>query len=151
MRRPLSRALPLLALALALPALATIWTRSSNIVKVVRGSRVPIPNATYVTREWNLAITGLEVQEGAAAGDLVTPKWLFFYRNTDGEQHFVAITVQCQDAQRRDRSRFTYTATLAPNTKDEGAIEIVSKIHADEWRTTQFAKVTIDFLSSPAG
>jgi hypothetical protein len=151
MRRPLSRKLPLLALALALPALATIWTRSSNVVKVTKGMRTAIPNATYATREWSLAVTSLEVQEGATAGDTVSPRWLFYYKNTDAEQHFVAITVQCQDAQRHDRSRFNYTATLQPNSKEEGSFEIVSKIRAEEWRATIYAKVTIDFLSTPSG
>lgn len=140
-----------LAVLVALPALATIWTRSTSVVKLNRGSRTPLANATYATREWSVAITGFEAVEGAASGDVVSPKWLFFYRNTDAEAHFVAITVQCQDAARKDRSRFAYTATLQPNIKDEASFDIVSKLRADDWRSTQYVKVTIDFVSSPTG
>ena len=48
---------------LSLPALATIWTRSTAIVKVNRGSRTALPNVMYTTREWNVAISGFEVLE----------------------------------------------------------------------------------------
>jgi hypothetical protein len=135
----------------ALPVLATIWTRSSSVVKVSRSARTPLPNVAYSTREWNIAITSFEVQEWMASGDVISPRWIFYYKNTDAEAHYVAITVQCQDAQRRDRTRFGYTATLQPNVKDEASIEIVSKLKSQDWRSTIFARVTVDFLSSPSG
>lgn len=150
--KPLVRTrLALLVLLLALPATAAIWTRSSNVVKLNRGGRTPLPNALYAARDWNAAVTGFEVKDAPPAGDMVTPRWHFYYRNTDAEAHYVAITVQCQDSQRRDRMRFSYTATLQPKQEEEAAVEIVSKLRADEWRATVFAKITIDFLSSPTG
>ncbi len=121
------------------------------MARVAAGSRTPLPNATYVQRDWNTAVVAFEVKEGPQTGDMVSPKWFFYYRNTDAEVHYVAITVQCQDAQRRDRSRFNYTATLKPNVKDEAAFEITSKLRADDWRATNYARITVDFLSSPAG
>jgi len=135
----------------ALPALATIWTRSMAVVKVPRGARIPLPNVSYSTRDWSEALTAFEVLEGAAAGEMVSPKWLFHYRNTDSSVHYVAITVQCQDAQRRDRAKFSYTAALAPNVKDEATVEIVSRLRAEDWRETSFARITVDFVSSPGG
>ena len=60
-RKPLVRGLQLGALLtllfIGLPMAGTIWTRSANLIKIPRGVRLPFPNATYSTRDWNLAIS----------------------------------------------------------------------------------------------
>ncbi|MEO6324860.1 MAG: hypothetical protein ABIT01_13350 [Thermoanaerobaculia bacterium] len=138
-------------LLVGLPLTGTIWTRSANLIKIPRGVKLPFPNATYSTRDWNLAISSVEVREDSSKGDSVAPKWLFYYKNTDHENHYVLITVQCQDVSRKDRARFSYTATLLADQKDETPIEILSKTKTDDWKNASFARITIDFLSTPNG
>lgn len=142
----------LLALAATLPLAGTIWTRSTNVIKIPRGAKETLPNTAYITREWNVVVTGVEVRDDPApAGEQCLPRWTFYYKNTDSQPHYVAITVQCQDIHRKDRARFTYNATLAPDHKEEFGLEIASKVKVDDWKQTLFVKVTVDFLSTPSG
>lgn len=137
---------------LAFPLFATVWTRSTNLVKIPRGIKQPLPNALYSTREWNLVISSVEVrEEGTGTGELVTPKWLFYYKNSDHERHYALITVQCQDTARKDRARFSYTATLLADQKEEASIEIVSKVRGEDWKNASYARITVDFVSTPGG
>lgn len=142
----------LLVLSGALPVLGTIWTRSTNIMKVPRGTREVLPNTAYFTRDWNVAVTAVEVKDDPApTADMSQPRWVFYYKNTDSEPHYVSITVLCQDIQRKDRARFSYTATLVPNRKEDFPLEISSKIRTPDWKQTVIVKITVDFLSTPSG
>jgi hypothetical protein len=133
------------------PLWGTIWTRSTNLIKIPRGIKLPLPNATYSTRDWNLSIFSIEVKEDPSpSADSVAPKWLFTYKNSDHENHYVLITVQCEDVGRKHKTHFSYTATLLPDQK-EAPIEIFSRTRNDDWRSSIFARVTIDFLSTPTG
>jgi hypothetical protein len=141
----------LLALLAGLPLAGTIWTRSANLIKIPRGVKIPFPNATYSTRDWSVVISSVEVREDSSSGESVSPKWLFYYKNTDHDPHYVLINVQCQDVSRRDRARFSYTATLLADQKEEAPIEILSKTRTEDWKNASFARITIDFLSTPSG
>lgn len=142
----------LLVFAATLPLFGTIWTRGTNIVKVPKGGKEPLPNTAYVTRDWTVSVSSIEVRDDAGtSSDTATAVWTFLYKNTDSAPHYVSITVQCQDLARRDLLKFTSIATLGPNHKDDFPLEITSKVRAAEWKRTMFVRVTVDFLSTPTG
>lgn len=131
---------------------ATIWTRGTNIIKLPKGSKEALPNTAYITREWSVSVSSVEVREDPSPGpDNSAPVWTFLYKNTDGAPHYVAITVQCQDLARHDLLKFSSIATLAPNHKDDFPLEITSKVRTSDWKRTMFVRVTVDFLSGPTG
>src|SRR5262249_48667593 len=141
-----------LALAVTFPLAGTIWTRSSNIIKLPRGSHETLPNTSYATRDWSIALTSVEVRDDPApSGGSCLPEWTFFYKNTHSPPHYVTMTVQCQDLQRKERARFSYNATLQGDHKEEFGLEIATKVKCDDWKQTIFVKVTVDFLSGPTG
>jgi hypothetical protein len=139
-----------LVLLAATPALATIWTRSTHLVKIPRHEKEPLAHAAYTTRGWSVSVTSASVVEEARGPESVGLRWLFDYSNTDAEPHYVAVTVQYQDAQRRERGRVSSKATLPPTRKGDGRFEVATK-RPDEWREVVFARITIDFLSGPDG
>lgn len=145
-------AVPILLLLGALPLAGTIWTRSTNIIKLPLGAREALPNTLYTARDWSLAITAVEVRDDPApTADQSQPLWIFYFKNTDSEPHYVSITVQCQDFSRKENGRFTFKATLAPNHKDEFPLGVSAKIRTSDWKRTTFARITVDFLSGPTG
>jgi hypothetical protein len=142
-----------LALLLATaPLSATVWTRSTLQVKIPKGSRVELDGASYAARDWSASMTALEVVGGARSAEgVVATSWFFHYTNTDREPHFVSMTVRCLDNQRKERMRFTAKATLQANRSDGAKVEIQARIPEAEWKSSVFARVVIDFLSSPEG
>lgn len=145
----------LLALALATaasPVPAAVWTRSVNVVPIPRGSKQEFKNASYFTRDWTVAVTSVSVKDDAtAAGSVVAPVWIFNYRNTDREAHYVAISVECRDPRHQPTVRYKAVARLEPDRKDDTPLEVVLKVPSDDWKRSAFSKVTIDFLSGPDG
>lgn len=142
----------LLALLAATPLLATVWTRSNLTVKIPRGGRVELENASYAARDWSVALTELEVREDSrSAQGIVAATWSFRYTNTDKEPHYVLVTVKCLDAKRVERSRFATKATLQADQPDGARVEIVAKLREEDWKSSTWAKIVVDFLSSPEG
>jgi hypothetical protein len=140
------------ALGLALPLPATVWTRANVTVRVARGERVPIENASYTGRDWSVSLTAIEVREGArAAQGTVVVSWVFHYTNTDKEPHYVALNVRCLDARRTEGSRFSATAVLQADRPGGATVEVGAKMAEEDWKKTAWAKVIVDFLSGPQG
>jgi hypothetical protein len=142
-----------LALLLAAaPLAATVWTRSNLPVRIPKGTKVALDGASYATRDWSVALTALEVRDGARSADgVLATSWLFHYTNTDREPHFVSVTVRCLDNHRKERTRFTAKSTLQANRPDGATLEIQARIPEAEWKASVVARVVIDFLSSPEG
>lgn len=142
----------LLALLLGAPLLATVWSRRNLSVKVPRGGTVELENASYASREWTVSLRALEVKTPARpVNGTVTAVWVFHYTNTDSEPHYVAVTVRCLDAKRQERNHFTAIATLQPDQPDGATFEIAAKLPENDWSLTIWAKVVVDFLSTPQG
>lgn len=136
----------------ALPLGATVWSRSTAQVRLQKGSKAVLDGASYATRDWSVSVTALEVKDGARNPEgLVTTSWVFHYANTDGEPHYVSVTVRCLDAQRKERARFTAKSTLQAGRPDGATFEIQARIPEAEWKSTAVARIVIDFLSSPEG
>lgn len=135
----------------ALPAAAAVWTRSVSLLPIPRGSKQEIKNATYFTRDWSVSVTSVTVRDDVAGGGQVSPVWIFSYRNTDREPHFVSILVECQDPRRQPTTRYKAIGRLEANRKDDGTLEIILKAPSDDWKRSAFSKITIDFLSGPEG
>jgi len=140
-----------LSLAVASPVVATVWTRSNVEVRIPKGSRAAIENASYSGRDWSETLTALEVREEDRSPEGVTVVWTFHYTNTDKEAHFVGITVRCLDPARNERARFAAKATLQANTSAADKVEIRARIRDADWRVAHWAKIVVDFLSSPQG
>jgi len=141
-----------LALLLAGPLLATIWARRSLSVKVPKGGRVELENASYASREWAVSLKALEVKADSRPVNGTAPTvWVFYYTNTDAEPHYVSVSVRCLDAKHVERSRFEAAATLQPGHPDGAAFEVVARMPEDDWRASTSAKVVVDFLSTPKG
>ena len=49
----------LLALLLASPLLATVWTRASTRTRIAKGGSVPLEDVSYAGRDWSAAITAV--------------------------------------------------------------------------------------------
>jgi hypothetical protein len=140
------------ALLAALPALATIWTRSTSLIKVPRGgAKEALQHAVYTTREWSVEVVDAVTEEEAPSGQQLGVKWIFEYRNSDAVPHHVSVTVQYQDAFKASRGQFGAKVTLAPTGKDTGRFEVPTKCRTDDWHWAVLARVTIDFLSTPNG
>jgi len=140
------------ALLLAAPLTATVWTRSTCLIRIPKGGQVELENASYAARDWNVALKTLEVKEepGAEAGAVVTV-WVFHYTNTDTAPHYVTFNVRCLDAARNERTRFAAKATLQGSRPNGDRVEVRAKVREGEWTTSSWAKVLVDFLSSPEG
>lgn len=144
----------LLALLLAAPLLATVWTRASIRARIAKGGRVALEDASYAGRDWNAALTALEVKQVAdrtAGAGMVATTWTFHYTNSDREPHYVALNVSCLDAAGRERFRFKATATLLAERAGGGTVEVGVKMREGDWSSTSVAKIVADFLSSPEG
>lgn len=142
----------LLALLVASPLPATVWTRSNLTIRIPKGSRAQLENVSYSARDWTVALTAVEVREDARpAQGTVTAVWVFHYTNTDKEPHYVALSVKCLDAKRNERTRFATTATLQADRPNGGHVEILARTREDDWNLSAWAKVVVDFLSSPEG
>ena len=145
-------AVALLALLLGSPLLATVWSRRNLSVKVPRGGSVELENASYASREWTVSLKALEVKTPSrAVNGVVTAVWLFHYTNTDKEPHYVSVTVRCLDGRRQERTHFTAIATLQPDQPDGATFEISAKMQENDWSLTTWAKIVVDFLSTPKG
>lgn len=152
-RRPGSAvASGLLALLVATPLLATVWTRSNLTVRIPKGGRVELENASYAARDWSVALTSLEVRQGPRpVQGTVTATWSFHYTNTDKFPHYVLLTVKCLDGKRSERARFTARATLLADQPNGARVEIEAKIREEDWNQSTSARIVVDFLSSPEG
>lgn len=142
----------LLALLMATPLLATVWTRSTLTVKIPKGGRVELENASYAARDWSVALTAVEVREDSrSAQGVMAATWSFRYTNTDKEPHHVLVTVKCLDAKRVEKARFAAKATLQADKPDGASVDVVAKLRENDWKGSAWAKIVIDFLSSPEG
>lgn len=144
----------LLALLLAAPLLATVWTRASIRARIAKGGRVALEDASYAGRDWNAALTALEVRQvsdRSAGPGMVATTWTFHYTNSDREPHYVALNVSCLDAGGRERFRFKATATLLAERAGGGTIDVGVKMPEGDWSSTSVAKIVADFLSGPEG
>jgi hypothetical protein len=142
----------LVALLVATPLLATVWTRSTFTVRIPKNGRVELENASYTARDWSVALTQLEVRpDGPPVQGLVTAIWSFHYTNTDKEPHYVSVTVRCLDAGRNERTRFVAKATLQADRPDGARVDIPTKMRESDWDHSAWAKVVADFLSGPTG
>lgn len=142
----------LLALLVAAPLVATVWTRSNLMVKIPKGGRVELENASYAARDWSVALTALAVREDSRpAQGVVATTWSFRYTNTDKDDHYVSVRVVCLDAKRVETARFVAKATLQANQPDGANAEIVAKVREADWKSSSWARVVVDFLSTPEG
>lgn len=142
----------LLALVVATPLSATVWTRSNLSVKIPRGGQVELENASYASREWSVALKALELKSvSRPVNGVVMAIFSFHYTNTDKEPHYVAVTVRCLDAKRQERTRFTASATLQADRADGGTFEISAKLRESDWNLSTWARIVVDFLSTPEG
>lgn len=141
-----------LALLLAAPVAATVWTRSSLSVRIPKGGRVALENASYATRDWTVALTALEVRtDPRPVNGIVTTVWVFHYTNSDRDPHHVALSVRCLDARRAERTRFNAKATLLSDQPDGAWLEVKAMMAEGDWNQSSWAKVVVDFLSSAEG
>ena len=115
---------------------------------IPRTGKEPLAHAAYTTRDWSLTMTAASLVEEPEPPDSVRVRWLFHYRNSDSQPHYVAITVKYQNAQKKDIAFFTNKGTLEPTLKDQEArLELQAKSRLADWREAVYAKITIDFLS----
>ena len=141
-----------LALLVATPVLATVWTRSSVQLRIPKGARATIEDVSDSGRDWTISVTALEVREETRPGPgLVSITWTFHYTNTDKEPHYAALTVRCLDVKRGERARFSANVVLQAETSDGGKFEIRAKMDESAWRDSSSARVVVDFLSDPTG
>ena len=141
-----------LALLLATPLFATVWTRSNVVIRIPKGGRVDLENASYAARDWSVALTALEVrEEGRTAEGNVTTVWVFHYTNTDKQPHYASVRVQCLDLKRNERSRFDATLTLDADSPTGATVEIKAKLQESNWSASALARVVVDFLSTKEG
>jgi hypothetical protein len=144
----------LLALLVALPALATVWTRATTRVRIPKGSRIALEDVSYAGRDWNAALTALEVKQTTSrspGGNEVATTWTFHYANSDREPHYVALSVSCLDVRGKERNRFRATATLLADRAGGGTVEATVRMPEADWNAVSIAKVVVDFLSGPEG
>lgn len=141
------------ALLLAAPLTATVWTRSNVVVQIPKGAgRIGVTNATYAARDWNVAMTALEVKGTSRPVEgNVTVVWVLHYTNTDGEPHYAALSFRCLDARRAERARFETTVTLEANRPGGGTVEISATVREDAWKASSTARIVVDFLSTKEG
>jgi hypothetical protein len=142
----------LVALLVATPLLATVWTRSTFTVRLPKNGPAELENASYSSRDWSVALTQLEVRlDGPSVGGIVTAVWSFRYTNTDTEPHYVSLNVKCLDSGRNERTRFVAKATLQADRPDGARVEIPTKMRESDWDHSAWAKIVADFLSGPNG
>ena len=144
----------LLALLLASPLLATVWTRASTRTRIAKGGSVPLEDVSYAGRDWSAAITALEVRQLAdrtGGAGVVATTWTFRYTNSDREPHYVSMNVACLDAGGRERFRFKAVLTLLADRPGGGSVDVNAKMREADWNPTSVAKVVADFLSGPEG
>lgn len=142
------------ALLLALPLLATVWTRATVRTRLPKGGSVTLEDMSYSGRDWNAALTALEVKQasGRSAGtNEVNSTWTFRYTNSDREPHYVALTVTCLDARGQERSRFKATVTLLADRPGGAAVDVPVKLREPDWNMATVVKIVADFLSGPEG
>ena len=147
-------AMAFLALLLALPLLATVWTRTTFRTRLPKGGSVVLEDLSYAGRDWNAALTALEVKQAsghATTKGEVTTTWTFHYTNSDREPHYVGLTVACLDTRGQERSRFKATVTLLANHPGGATVDVPVKLREADWNMATGAKVVADFLSGPEG
>lgn len=144
----------LLALLVAAPLLATVWTRSTLTVRIPKGGQTDLENASYVGRDWSAALTALEVRQATgrpAGSDDVASIWTFHYTNSDREPHYVALTIRCLDVQRKELNSFRVIVTLLADSPGGAKLEQTVRMREASWQRAVLAKIVADFLSGPEG
>jgi hypothetical protein len=144
----------LLAVSLAAPLLATVWTRTTFRTRLPKGGSVALEDLSYAGRDWNAALTALEVRQvsGRSTGSSeIATTWTFRYTNTDREPHYVGLTVSCLDTRGQERSRFKATITLLADRPGGATVDVPVKLREPDWNVATVAKVVADFLSGPEG
>ena len=134
------------------PLEATIWTRSITTASISSKARIPLRNATYMTRDWSVSVANVEMQPSAEpqAGISLT-SWAFEYTNTDHAAHHVAITLQYLDAGRRNRMTFSHVFALEPTSKEPGVFVLNARCPKEAGSAVVSVRATVDFLSGPEG
>lgn len=153
-RLPLRLASCGLALLLAAPLAATVWTRANVQVRIPKSGRAGLENVSYSGRDWSAALTAFEVRQAAGrggGGDEVSTLWTFHYTNSDREAHYVGLTVRCLDAQRREVASFKAVLTLLADRPSGAAVEQTVRIPENAWSRATVARIVADFLSGPEG
>ena len=141
-----------LAFLATAPLLATVWTRANVQLRIPKGGRAAIEDASYSGRDWSVALTAVAVREEARpAPGLVSVVWTFHYTNTDKEPHYAAVTVRCLDVKRGERARFSANLVLQADTGAGEKFEVRAKLNEAAWRDSAAARIVVDFLSGPNG
>lgn len=142
------------ALLAAAPVAATVWSRSTETLRLPKGGRAELSDILYTARDWSASITALEVKSVPASpgssGEAASA-WTFHYTNSDREPHYVLLTVRCLDTLRKDRGGFKTTLTLLADRPSGAKAEIVFRARAGDWQASTTVKVVADFLSGPEG
>lgn len=144
--------LSLVVFVLASPAVATIWTRSASVVPIRPGEILPLKNVAYGTRDWTVSVRTVEAQPMPAPGpDLVSVTWAFGMTNSDTEPHYVRISIQYLDAQKHTRASFAHDFRIEAGQTDSDRRGLEARCNQSQWRGVSFARITVDFLSTPKG
>lgn len=142
------------ALLVASPLAATVWSRSSETTRLPKGGRAELSDLSYHARDWNASITALEVKSVPAppgSRDDAASLWTFHYTNSDHEPHYVLVNVRCLDDLRKERAGFKVTLSLLADKPSGGKAEVTFKAREADWRASTTVKVVVDFLSGPEG
>lgn len=143
-----------LALLLAAPLAATVWTRANAMVRAPKAGRAQLEDMSYAGRDWTVALTAIEVRQapGTTKGrDEVASIWTVHYTNSDRDPHYVALTIRYLDSQRRERGSFKAVATLLSDQPDGAKVDLHLKMSEADWTQLAWVKVVADFLSGPEG
>lgn len=142
------------ALLVAAPVAATVWSRSSETTRLPKGGRAELTDITYHARDWNASITALEVKAAPAPpgsrGEAASV-WTFHYTNSDHEPHYVLVNVRCLDGQRQERAGFKATLTLLADKASGARADVTFRAREADWQASTTVKVVADFLSGPEG
>ena len=142
------------ALALAAPLAATVWSRSTETVRLPKGGRAELGDILYTARDWSASITALEVRPTPAppgSRDEAASVWTFHYTNSAHEPRYVLVNVRCLDDLRKERAGFKVTLSLLADKPSGGKAEVTFKAREADWRASTTVKVVVDFLSGPEG
>jgi hypothetical protein len=137
---------------LASSGAATIWTRSTSIVPIRPGELLPLKNAVYGTRDWTVSVRNVEIRPMRAPGPgLASVTWAFSIVNTDTEPHYVDIGINYLDVQRRSRVAFSHRFRIEAGETDTERHGFEARCDATQWQGTAYARIVVDFLSTPEG
>lgn len=143
-----------LALAAAAPLAATVWSRSTETLRLPKGGRAELADVSYTARDWSASITALEVRSAplppGVRGEAATV-WTFHYTNSDHVPHHVLLSVRCLDGQRKERASFKAPLTLLADRPSGGKAEVAVRVRESDWQASTTVKVVADFVSGPEG